>query len=177
MRRSATAASGLTGPLTSLEGRLGLFARFAGRREAASSFAASLTDMGRVWHLEDAAFKFHPCCHYIHPYLTAVDRMERRGLTADRLSSLTCLVSSGAAPIICDPWEQRLEPSTAHEMRYSLPIVLALRIVEGSTDLAAFERPACDAVRALARRMDWRPLEPNRFPERFEAVIIFLGAA
>jgi 2-methylcitrate dehydratase PrpD len=168
---AALAQSGLTGPQTSLDGQRGLFARFAGRREAGGALALLMDDFGSRWHLADAAFKFHPCCHYIHPYLTALDDLLARGVAPDEIVSLTCFVAAGAAPIICDPWQRRLEPSTPHEMRYSLPIVIAMRLVEGGTGLDAFERPASEAVKAWARRIDWLPLEPNRFPDRFEAVL------
>lgn len=168
---AALAQSGLTGPQSSLDGQRGLFARFAGRQEAGGALAALMGDFGRRWHVADAAFKFQPCCHYIHPYLAALDDLLARGVVPDEIVSLTCLVAPGAAPIICDPWERRLEPSSPHEMRYSLPIVLAIRVVEGGTGLDAFERPASVAVKAWARRIDWRPLEPNHFPDRFEAVL------
>ena len=169
---AALAMSGLTGPETALDGRLGLFARFAGKREAAQDFARLLESFGREWLLLDAAFKFYPCCHYIHPYLTACDALEARGVRPADIATITCKVAPGAAPIICEPWERRLAPTTAHEMRYSLPVVIALRLLEGEVALAAFERPAAPEVLAFARRIDWQPLEPNAFPQKFEAVLV-----
>jgi hypothetical protein len=38
-------------------------------------------------------------------------------------------------------------------------------------DLAIFEQPASPAVRALAQRVSWKPLENADFPRRFEAVL------
>lgn len=168
---SALATSGLTGPATSLEGRLGLFARFAGDGEAATRFSVELDDLGRRWHLLDAAFKFHPCCHYIHPFLQGLDRLEQDGVDLLAVDRFACEVPAGEAPIICDPWERRLAPGSAHEMRYSLPVVLALRIVEGRLGLESFERLPSEAVLATARRIAWRPLDGADFPNRFQAVI------
>ncbi|MCX7324209.1 MAG: MmgE/PrpD family protein [Hyphomicrobiales bacterium] len=168
---AALAMSGLTGPETALDGRLGLFARFAGRREAAQEFAGLLASFGRQWLLLDAAFKFYPCCHYIHPYLTACDALAERGVQPSDIASINCKVAPGAAPIICDPWERRLAPTSAHEMRYSLPVVLALRLLEGEVALEAFERPASAEVLTFARRIAWEPLEPNAFPRKFEAFL------
>lgn len=168
---AALAGAGLTGPETSLEGRLGLFARFAGDPEASARFAASLDDLGTRWHLSDAAFKLHPCCHYIHPFLEALDRLEAEGHDLPAIESLTCLVPAGEAPVICDPWERRLAPSSAHEMRYSLPVTLTLRIAEGRLGLDSFARLPSPDVLATARRIVWRPLDGADFPNRFEAGI------
>ena len=65
------ARAGLTGPETSFEGRFGLFRAFAGEGEAADRFARELTTFGRRWCLMEAAYKFYPCCHYIHPFIEA----------------------------------------------------------------------------------------------------------
>ena len=70
------AAAGLNGPETALEGRMGLFQQFAvdGAR-AVEGFAALLATLGRHWHLREAAYKFLPCCHYLHPYVEALDQL------------------------------------------------------------------------------------------------------
>jgi 2-methylcitrate dehydratase PrpD len=167
---ASLAMSGLTGPETSFEGKLGLFARFAGNPEAAGSFAAEIATLGTTWHLRQAAFKFYPCCHYIHPFLTAMDALEATVPLAD-ITELACFVPQGAAPIICDGWERRLAPQSGHEMRYSLPMVLALRAVDGCIDRAHFERPASAVASAFAKRIRWQPLPEDSFPDRFEAVI------
>ena len=168
---AALARAGLTGPATSLEGRLGLFARFANDRPAADRLAKKLGDLGTAWHLADAAFKFHPCCHYIHPFLQALDRLEGQGHDLSRVEALTCLVPAGEAPIICEPWEGRLAPTSAHEMRYSLPVVLALRMLDGRIGLASFDRLPDEAVLTFARRIRWEPMPDADFPTRFQAEI------
>ncbi|ACL62949.1 MmgE/PrpD family protein [Methylobacterium nodulans] len=171
---AALAQAGLTGPETAFEGRCGLFAAFAGDARAAEAFAASLDDLGTVWHLQDAAFKFHPCCHYLHPFVEAAGMLAARGVEADDIASLTCRVPAGAGPVICEPWEAKQAPVTGHAARWSLPVVVAARLVEGRVDLATFEAPAGEAVRALSRRIGWEPLAGARFPAVFEAEILAL---
>ena len=63
-------------------------------------------------------------------------------------------------------------PETGHAARWSLPIAVAARLVEGRVDLATFESPAGAAVRELAGRIRWEPLPNARFPDRFEAEIV-----
>jgi 2-methylcitrate dehydratase PrpD len=64
-----------------------------------------------------------------------------------------------------------LNPANGHAARWSLPITVALRWVEGRVDVASFERSATADVRALAQKISWVPLADARFPQRFEAVI------
>jgi 2-methylcitrate dehydratase PrpD len=163
------ARSGMTGPETSLEGRFGLFRQFAGDETGPVRFRALIGDFGQRWHLPDAAYKFYPCCHYLHPFIEAAGVLAERGIGADDAARILCRVPAGEAPIICDPWERKQAPETGHAARWSLPIAVAARLVEGKVDLATFESPAGADVRELAGRIRWEPLPDARFPERFEA--------
>jgi 2-methylcitrate dehydratase PrpD len=170
------ARAGLTGPETAFEGRCGLFAAFAGDAHFAEVFSKSLDGLGTEWHLPRAAFKFHPCCHYLHPFIEAAGTLAgilaERGMTATNVATLTCRVPAGAAPIICEPWGAKQAPASGHAARWSLPVTVAARLVEGRVDLATFEAPASEPVLALARRVAWEPLAGARFPEVFEAEIV-----
>ena len=121
------AQAGMTGPETALEGRWGLFAQFARDPQAAARFEESLADVGQRWHLPDAAIKFHPCCHYLHPFIEAAGLLAQRGISAHHIKALVCEVPAGAAPIICEPWSRALNPATGHAARWSLPITVAMR--------------------------------------------------
>ena len=166
------AATGLTGPLTAIEGRYGLFASFAGDAAAPGRLDSLLADLGSVWHLADAAYKFHSCCHYIHPFIEATGILAARGLTPEVVRRLLCRVPAGAATIICEPWAAKQAPDTPHAARWSLPIAVATRLVHGRVDLASFEAPIPDAVRDLATRIAWEPLVDADFPRRFQAEIL-----
>jgi 2-methylcitrate dehydratase PrpD len=166
------AGSGMTGPETSLEGRYGLFRHFAGDADAPARFRTLIGDIGREWHLPNAAYKFYPCCHYLHPFIEAAGILAERGVRAGDIARILCRVPAGAAPIICEPWETKQAPGTGHAARWSLPIVVAARLIEGRVDLATFESPVSAPVRELARRVHWEPLPNARFPARFEAEIV-----
>jgi 2-methylcitrate dehydratase PrpD len=163
------ARAGMTGPETSLDGRHGLFRQFTGDESAAGRFRTLIGTLGREWHLPKAAYKFYPCCHYLHPFIEAAGKLAERGVRAADVERIVCRVPQGEAAVICEPWETKQAPSTGHAARWSLPIAVAARLVEGKVDLATFETPASDAVRSLARRISWEPLAGARFPERFEA--------
>jgi 2-methylcitrate dehydratase PrpD len=166
------ARAGMTGPETSLDGKHGLFRQFTGDESAAGHFRALIGDLGREWHLPKAAYKFYPCCHYLHPFIEAAGKLAERGVRADDVERVLCRVPQGEAAVICEPWETKQSPANGHAARWSLPITVAAQLVEGKVDLATFETPASDTVRSLAQRIQWQPLPGARFPERFEAELI-----
>jgi 2-methylcitrate dehydratase PrpD len=162
------AKAGMTGPQTALEGDRGLFKRFANAPDAADRFAELLGDLGTRWHLPDAAFKLYPCCHYLHPFIEGALALRQKGLKTHDVAELTCRIAQGAAPIVCLPWEAR-QAASGHQMRWSLPAVVAAALHDGAITLDTFEGHLPDGARDLAKRISWQPLEPNDFPNRFEA--------
>jgi len=165
------AQAGMTGPETSLDGRWGLFVQFSDAPDGAERFEAMLADLGERWHLPDAALKFNPCCHYLHPFIEAAGLLSGQGVVAERVAEIVCEVPAGAAPVICEPWSRALAPATGHAARWSLPITVAATLVEGRVDLDTFERLPGPEVLALARKIRWEALANAQFPQRFEAVI------
>ena len=166
------ARAGMTGPETSLDGKHGLFRQFTGDEAAAGRFRALLGGIGREWHLPKAAYKFYPCCHYLHPFIEAAGKLAERGVRPADVERIVCRVPQGQAAVICEPWETKQSPANGHAARWSLPITVAAQLVEGKVDLATFETPASDTVRSFARRISWEPLPGARFPERFEAEVV-----
>jgi 2-methylcitrate dehydratase PrpD len=164
------AGSGLTGPATAFEGQFGLFRRFASDDMAADRFAAGIETLGENWHLLQAAFKFYPCCHYIHPFIEALETAlaQAPGVAVD---TIDCEVPPGEALLISEPWQRKLAPQTGHEARYSLPVSLAARLVEGAVTPVSFAEAPSGAVLARAKCVTARPMADARFPDRFEARI------
>jgi 2-methylcitrate dehydratase PrpD len=162
------AQAGMTGPETALEGDRGLFRRFANAPDAAGRFGDLISDLGTRWHLRDCAFKLQPCCHYLHPFIEGALALRQRGIKPDDVAELTCRIAQGAAPIVCLPWEAK-QSASGHQMRWSLPAVVAAALHDGAITLDTFEHDLSDGARDLARRIVWQPLEPNDFPDRFEA--------
>jgi 2-methylcitrate dehydratase PrpD len=162
------AGAGLTGPETSFEGQFGLFRRFAADAEAIDRFTAAIATLGATWHLPQAAFKFYPCCHYIHPFIEALE-IALQTAPGVSVETIVCEVPPGAAPLISEPWERKLKPQTGHEARYSLPIALAARLVEGAVTPASFANAPSAKIMAKAECVSARMMEGADFPQRFEA--------
>ena len=151
------AGAGLTGPETAFEGEFGLFRRFAIDPDAADRFAAEITTFGVEWHLPQAAFKFYPCCHYIHPFIEALEIALRQNPDC-AVDAILCEVPPGAAPLISEPWERKLKPRSGHEARYSLPIALAARLVEGAVTPMTFANMPSSKIMAKAELISARPM-------------------
>lgn len=162
------AGTRLTGPETSFEGQYGLFRRFADDGGAIDRFAARIATLGATWHLPQAAFKFYPCCHYIHPFIEALE-IALQEMPDIAVDTILCEVPPGAASLISEPWERKLKPRTGHEARYSLPIALAARLVEGAVTPATFANAPSAKIIEKAECVSARAMEGADFPQRFEA--------
>lgn len=167
------AAAGMTGPASVLESSFGVMTGFAGD---ASGLDPALATLGEAWLLPDAAFKLYPCCHYIHPFLEAVERAMAAGLRADDLVTLTAFVPPPAAPLVCEPWARRQAPISGYDGKWGLAYAMALMLVDGHVDVDSFAAPPRPAVLAVARRMAWTPMQDHGFPRRFAARIAGQGA-
>lgn len=161
------AEAGLTGPETSMEGRFGLTAMYAGGEHATP---VDFTTLGREWRLPEVAIKFQPACHYLHAFIECASQIRKAGIDPSEIERLRCLVPAGAAGVVCEPWQTKLAPETGHAMRWSLPGVVASELVSG-VGLKTFETAPCADVLDVARKMEWVPFEATAFPARYDAVI------
>lgn len=160
--------AGMSGPTSVLESAFGVMKAFAGD---GSGLEAALETLGHDWLLPEAAFKLHPCCHYIHPFLEAVEQVMGQGVRADDVVSLTAFVPPPAAPLVCEPWARRQAPASGYDGKWGLAYAMALMLVDGRVDVASFETAPRAEVVALAQRMTWQPMQDHGFPRRFAARI------
>lgn len=173
---AACAQAGMTGPETVLEGRFGLFNTYAADEQAGARLADALQGLGSRWKLSEAAFKFYPCCHYIHPYLECtqalLEQLAQRtpGGGVDSIAAVHCRVAPGAATVICEPWQAKQHPQSGNQAKYSLPYCIARILLGRPVDVPTMTAQGVDAEAvALSARIHWTPREDSRFPECFDA--------
>lgn len=163
------ARAGVTGPADVFEGPYGFFSLYARDPDGAAGLDRELADLGEVWRLPEAAFKLQPCCHFIHPFIEALEQLQAQGVTAAELVRLHCWVPAGAVPVVAEPWDRRVRPAKAHDARWSLPYVLASVLVDGDLDVAVFEGDCDEAVMSVGERITYESWPDSGFPARFPA--------
>ena len=166
------ARAGLTGPSTVYEGRFGLYKSYTDELGAGEALGQELNTLGQQWLLRDAAFKLYPCCHYIHPFLEAVEAFKASPLKLEEIVRIECKVPQGAAAIICDPWLQKQSPSIVNEAKHSLPYCMALAFLNIPITAQHFlsDQVNAQAV-AFAQKISWTPMLDADFPQKFQAEI------
>ena len=166
------AEAGLTGPGRPVTATNGFLAVFAGQSEP-SGMAEVFGDVGRRWHLIDAAYKLYPVCHYIHSYLDLVDGLRRRH-DAQTIGAIRCRVHPAVVPVISDDEAQRRRPRSFEEAQYSLHYAVAQMYLAGHCTIEDLQDPTIPAVLDLASRVE-APVDPDLdFPGMFPAVIELL---
>lgn len=165
---AALARAGVTGPSSVFEGDSGFFALYGRDHEAAGRFREAVGTFGDRWELPKAAFKWYPCCHFIHPFLECLETLPKQ-VPADQVRSMHCMVPTEQMPVIAEPWPGKQHPRNGHDARWSLPYVLAARLHDGAVGLDLFDGPARPELCALADRITVEPWPGSGYPARFPA--------
>jgi len=166
------ALAGMTGPSTVYEGRFGLYNTYTDDAGAAQALGHALDSLGQKWKLREAAFKLFPCCHYIHPFLEAVQQLRSENFSLESIKSIECKVPQGAAAIICEPWTRKQTPAILNEAKYSLPYCVALAFLDIPITAQHFLSDAVNtAAIEFSQKINWAPMTDADFPTKFQAEI------
>jgi 2-methylcitrate dehydratase PrpD len=157
---------GFRGPATVFEGPHGFFASHLGRvPEGADSPAHEL---GSRWAARGIALKPYPCCHFVHAFVDAA-LVLRDQVRVDDIARIDCPLTARLQPLVGEPRERRIRPPTIYDALFSVPYAVALALVRGRVDLAAFyDEPLDDpAVLAVAAKA-YCPDDPaSDYPKHF----------
>ena len=167
IQAAVLAQGGFTGPATALEGRLGFYRAALGE---APNVAKQLENLGDEWETLRSSFKLYPCCHLNHAYLDAVGRLKRdKGLRAEDVAEIECLVPAGEVPIVCEPVEAKRRPRTPYDAKFSLAFCVAAAITDDRVGIGAFTEESIRRPRllALADRVRFSVDTTSRYPETF----------
>jgi 2-methylcitrate dehydratase PrpD len=170
---SYLASEGFTGPATVLEGRYGLFATHLG--PGSYSMDRVVQKLGTEWICTKTSFKPYPCGHVVHPFLDAVLSLYRdEGLRADDVVRITCPTAEWMLPIMCEPREVKLVPTTDYHAKFSFQYTIAAALYFGRLGVEAFTNEAIrnQEILLLARRVfnEVDPQAPD--PSRFKGWVI-----
>ena len=139
----ALATSGFRGPSTAFEGGHGFYQTHLG---AIPTGAASPDHgLGGDWLIGGIALKPYPCCHFIHGFVDCALEL-RSKVDLDEIASIELPLAPRIHPLVSGP----LRPTEPYAAMFSTPYVVALALVTGQVDLAAFHDKGVDDPRVLA---------------------------
>jgi 2-methylcitrate dehydratase PrpD len=157
----------MTGPSSIPGGTHGFYAVYASDPEAPTRLRNHLATLGERWHLREAALKARDSRHYIQPFLEGLETLLNRGLHAGNITSIHCAVPPGEESLNCEPWAEKLRPSSAYQV-FNLPYALGVVLADGVVTIATFEAPARPEDCACAARVR-SPIADGDFPNRYGA--------
>jgi 2-methylcitrate dehydratase PrpD len=166
--------AGFLGPETVFEGPHGFYAAHVGHVPEDARLPAH--QLGEIWHASDIALKPYPCCHFIHAFVDAALALRDDVVIAD-IERIDCLLSRALHHMVAEPREQKIRPAAVYEALFSVPYTVALALVKGRVDLAAYyDEPLDDArVLAVAARThcvdDPKSDYPKHFPGELRIVL------
>ncbi|GJG94994.1 MmgE/PrpD family protein [Cupriavidus pauculus] len=137
------ARAGFTGARQILEGAQGMAAGMS-----SDANPAALTDgLGTRWATAETSFKFFASCRHTHPAADALKAvMQREGLAAEQIASVTAHVHQGAIDVLGPV----VNPVTIHQAKFSMGTVLGLVAVHTHAGLGEFEQHALQDPRIAA---------------------------
>jgi 2-methylcitrate dehydratase PrpD len=126
------AKAGFTGPATVLEGRFGLYKSHIQDGTRHYDFERMLGNLGEKWESRDISFKPYPTAHFIHSFLDALLYLVRNeGLKAEDVKSVMCPIAHYMVPIVCEPVEEKIKPTSDWHGRVSLQYSMAEALYHG----------------------------------------------
>jgi 2-methylcitrate dehydratase PrpD len=146
---AALARAGFRGPATVFEGPQGFYAAHLGF--VPTGKASPVRDLGNVWRVRELAFKPYPCCHLTHAFVDAALYLHNQvGIRLHEIERIDCPLSDRLQALLAEPRELRIRPPTIYDALFSVPYAVALALVRGRVDLAAFYDEPLDDPRVLA---------------------------
>lgn len=173
---STLAQEGFVGPATVFEGPQGLYASHLGRAPEPESLG--LDDLGSRWMAAEIALKPYPCCHFTHAFIDAALELRTEvgadGVRPEEVESIECPTTDRLRPVVTDPADHKTAPPTIYDALFSVQYAVALALVRGRVDLAAFyDEPLDDAeVLAVAGRVRCPPDPASDYPRHFPGEVV-----
>jgi 2-methylcitrate dehydratase PrpD len=163
------AKAGMTGPMTIFEGRYSLFRTYGLIEDCALDELTA--DLGRRWETTRISIKPYPCCHFAHAFIDCARGLREKGLRAEDIDRLECVVPEIEVALICEPFAQKLRPENPYGAKFSLPYLVAAGLIDGTVGQKTFTMASIGRadLLALADRVTYRLAREGEttFPKYF----------
>jgi 2-methylcitrate dehydratase PrpD len=167
------AKHGFVGPRAAYEGRFGLFRSHLGAHMAGADLVLATENLGKSWQIEEVSIKPIPACHFTHAAADAAVVLSKSVDPAD-IRSVDVLVPAEVIKTVCEPEENKREPSNSYDAQFSIPYVVATGLLRGRFTLDELEDKAVAdrEVLALARRVNYAADPASTFPKHYTGEVI-----
>lgn len=168
----ALGRAGFLGPNTVFEATKGGFYQTHIQRVPAPE-ALPTRGLGAEWQARGIALKPYPCCHFIHAFVDAALEL-RDQFALEDVERIECPLTPDLHKMVAEPREACIRPTIPYRALFSVQYVVALALVRGRVDLAAFHDEPLDApeVLAVAARTFCVPDPASDFPRRFPGEVV-----
>jgi 2-methylcitrate dehydratase PrpD len=129
---ASLAARGFTGPMEALEGAAGLYSVFLRGDEDQVHLDDVVAGLGARWLLPETSYKKYPTGAWTQAAMDGVTRLlDEAGAGCADIDRLDCTLPPDALPVVCEPREEKVHPSTPYQAKFSLPYSVAMVAVLG----------------------------------------------
>jgi 2-methylcitrate dehydratase PrpD len=182
MWAARVAGEGITGPREAFEGRSGLYQAFAGLENC--DVERVTRGLGEVWESATMEFKLYPFCHFLQAYVdSALAIRAEAGVTSvEEVASVDAELPGGEpeglsetrgrrhmspARQVCEPIEERMNPTSGYSLRFNLYYSVAMGLANRAFTVEdfAFALTSKD-IRSLAGRVSYESVVTPTFPAR-----------
>ncbi|MDQ0257121.1 2-methylcitrate dehydratase PrpD [Evansella vedderi] len=125
------ARGGVTAPLSSLDGKTGLFPIYFGKN--LSDTQRNILLNTETWAFSSTSIKLYPSCRYSHSYIKSA-LLLREDVRLDQVEKIIIGVNE-TARMLCQPLKERCYPQTLQDAKFSIPFMVAFAFVHGRVDL------------------------------------------
>lgn len=167
----AMAKAGFTGPDTVFEGPRGFYHSHIDRIPTGSALPSH--ELGTFWQSRGIALKPYPCCHFIHAFVDAALEL-REHILLDEIERIECPLTPQLHKMVAEPRARCIYPTTPYQALFSVQYVVALALVRGRVDLAAFHDDPLDApdVTAVAEKTFCIEDPDSDYPVHFPGEVV-----
>ena len=169
------AKNGLTGPATIFEGRFGFLHGYSDSPDPDKL----LYGLGEGLEIMRVSIKPHACCRYKQGPIDGIIRLMREhNLEADMIEGVVLGILKPGFPIVVEPEEQKYNPQTVSDARFSMPFGAALAMLYGRASLDEYSAANLESpqIKGLMKRVrcisdpELDKLYPRKWPATVEIV-------
>lgn len=165
----------IRGPFTVFEGEYGFYQTFANKDQ--SSLREVWNTFGEKWLTTELSYKPYPCCHFNHAFIDCVKELLNNGLEYKEIDRVICKTAKEIVPIVMEPLQNKRNPKTGYEAKFSLPYAVATALIDQEVSLKSYfnEMVYREDIKELMQKVDYVIDRNSNYPESFPGEIeVFL---